>query len=357
MFRNRVLYLMVLLEIMLLCVLYRAYHPVFLCFAALTFPLFLLLQLFVSSHFVQIFFPQERIIVTRNSGEEVSLIIKKTGYVPTGAVQIKGIVNGEKFAANVYLRGKCQGEINFPVDCSKYGIYKIKTDRIVLFDIMRLFHKKLGTGREIQVIVVPKVYPVAAQWEYDRNPYGQDSSRYSEKEPGDDPSQIFDIRDYQEGDRLSRVHWKVSMKLNRLMVKEYSKQLPDSVDFYIDVEYGENCMDVLFSLGLYFLGQGLVVRVNGEETREMDVFTVTFMKCAVRRPEMPPVYTEGRLLICCFDRKRIVYEELFSENAGGQIYFLTDKKVYGEEAEHMGIRLVDMSVTDVPAAIERILNE
>lgn len=357
MFRNQVLYLMVLLEIVLLCILYRAYHPVFLLYAALVFPLFLVLQLFISAHFVKVFFPQERLIITRDSGEEIFIRIQKSAFFPTGAVQIKGNINGRKYVTNVYLKGNCQGKVNFPVDVSQYGIYTIKADKIILYDMMRLFHKRLDRGREISVIVVPKVYPVTVPWDYEENLYEAESDRYSEKEPGDDPSQIFDIRDYQDGDRISRIHWKLSMKLNRVMVKEYSKQLPDGVDFYVDIEHGKACMDVLFSLGLFFIEQGLAVRINGEETKEADVFTTVFMSCALKRPVSLPVYTPGRMLICCFDKKREEYEALFRENANGQICFLTDTKCYDDVVESMGVRLVDMSYMDVSSAIERILNE
>lgn len=38
---------------------------------------------------------------------------------------------------------------------------------------------------------------------------------------GNDSSQIIDTRDYQPGDKLQRIHWKLSTKLDRLLVKEY----------------------------------------------------------------------------------------------------------------------------------------
>lgn len=357
MFRNKVLYLMVLLEIVLLCILYRDYLPVYLWYTALIFPFFLELQLIISSHFVQIFFPQDRVIVTRGSDSEVFLTVNKSGFFPTGAVRIKGKINGQKYMTDVYLRGKCQGKVTFPIDCSKYGIHRIKTDRIALFDIMRLFHRRLNTSKETCVIVVPKVYQIASEWNYDENLYDGDSERYSEVKPGDDPSEIFDIRDYQEGDRLSRIHWKVSMKLNRVMVKEYSMQLPDAVDFYIDIRQGETCIDVLFSLGIFLVEQGIKVFVNGAETAEIDEFMSEFMKSALESPKEPPVYTEGRKLICCFESRSDKYEVLFSGHAGGQIYFLTDYKCYDDTVESMGIRLVEMDHTDVSSAFERILNE
>lgn len=49
-----------------------------------------------------------------------------------------------------------------------------------------------------------------------------ESEEYDEKRPGDDPSQIFQIREYREGDRMQRIHWKASARTNDLMVKDYS---------------------------------------------------------------------------------------------------------------------------------------
>lgn len=357
MFRNKLLYLMVLLELTLLCIFYRNYLPVFMWLMAMIFPFFLGLQLIISARFIRIYFPQDKIIVTRESDSELYLTVQKTGFFPTGVLQVKGNVNGNKYMTNVYLRGKCQGKVRIPVDYNQYGIHRVRMDKIFLFDIMRLFHKRLNEGKEINVIVVPKLYSIAMEWNYDENLYDGEGERYSENKPGDDPSEIFDIRDYQEGDRLSRIHWKISMKLNRVMVKEYSRPLPDGVDFYIDIKQGKDCMDVLFSLGIYFVEQKIKVWVNGVETRKTEEFMMEFMKSAMNTPEKLPVYTEGRKLICCFWQKDDKYEALFQENAHGQIYFLTDYKCYDDVAESMGIRLVEMDHMDVMTAFERILNE
>lgn len=357
MFRNKILYLMVLAEILLLCILYRNYVPVCLLYIAVLFPFCLVLQLTISKCFVQVQFPEDRVIVTRESDANTYLTVRKSAFFPTGALQVKGSIDGQKYMTNVYFRGRCQGKVSFPIDYSQYGIHRVKMDRILLFDIMRLFHRRIVRNKEIAVIVVPKIYPIAMEWNFDENLYDGESEHYSETKPGDDPAQIFDIRDYQEGDRLSRIHWKISMKLNRVMVKEYSRQLPDGVDFYIDMKQGKECMDVLFSLGLFFVEQGIKVWVNQAETKETEVFVSEFMKSAATPPKQPPVYTEGRKLICCFEQKNEKYETLFQENAGGQICFLTDYRCYDDAVQDMGIRLIDMSNMDVLTAFERILNE
>ena len=39
---------------------------------------------------------------------------------------------------------------------------------------------------------------------------------------GSDTSEVFDLRDYREGDELKAIHWKLTSKMDRLIVREYS---------------------------------------------------------------------------------------------------------------------------------------
>ena len=54
-----------------------------------------------------------------------------------------------------------------------------------------------------------------------RNFFG-DSDIYDDLRPGYDPSELFDVREFQNGDRLQSVHWKLSARTDELMVKENS---------------------------------------------------------------------------------------------------------------------------------------
>ena len=42
------------------------------------------------------------------------------------------------------------------------------------------------------------------------------------RDRGYDPSELFDVREFQNGDRLQSVHWKLSARTDELMVKELS---------------------------------------------------------------------------------------------------------------------------------------
>ena len=44
--------------------------------------------------------------------------------------------------------------------------------------------------------------------------FDMESFRYSGARPGDDPGETFDIREYQEGDSIRQIHWKLTGKLD-----------------------------------------------------------------------------------------------------------------------------------------------
>jgi hypothetical protein len=52
---------------------------------------------------------------------------------------------------------------------------------------------------------------------------------------GDDPSELFDIREYQQGDRVTRIHWKLSERTGRLMVKEFGRVLAGDALIMLDL--------------------------------------------------------------------------------------------------------------------------
>ena len=61
-----------------------------------------------------------------------------------------------------------------------------------------------------------------------------DSDRYADYKKGGDPSQVFEIREYSDGDDMRRVHWGLSSKYDELMVKEFSQPISDSCMIVIE---------------------------------------------------------------------------------------------------------------------------
>lgn len=59
--------------------------------------------------------------------------------------------------------------------------------------------------------------------------FDMESFRYSGSRPGDDPGETFDIREYREGDSIRQIHWKLTGKMDRLMIREKSFPVDDIV--------------------------------------------------------------------------------------------------------------------------------
>ena len=59
--------------------------------------------------------------------------------------------------------------------------------------------------------------------------FDMESFRYSGNRPGDDPGETFDIREYREGDSIRQIHWKLTGKMDRLMIREKSFPVDDTV--------------------------------------------------------------------------------------------------------------------------------
>ena len=59
--------------------------------------------------------------------------------------------------------------------------------------------------------------------------FDMESFRYSGSRPGDDPGETFDIREYREGDSIRQIHWKLTGKMDRLMIREKSFPVDDTV--------------------------------------------------------------------------------------------------------------------------------
>ena len=64
---------------------------------------------------------------------------------------------------------------------------------------------------------------------------GLDSATYSTEKPGGDPSEIFQLRDYRPGDSRHSIHWKLSSRMDRLIVREFGLPLNASLHFLLEL--------------------------------------------------------------------------------------------------------------------------
>ncbi|MFZ2539087.1 MAG: DUF58 domain-containing protein, partial [Oscillospiraceae bacterium] len=120
---------------------------------------------------------------------------------------------------------------------SKYcGDVKITLKNVKLYDFLSLTSHTKRLNKSLKVAVLPNVYEINANPNIVVAP-DDESHSYSTTKSGDDASQVFDYHEYHEGDKVKNIHWKLSTKLDKLMVKEFS--LPISSAVCIALELGD----------------------------------------------------------------------------------------------------------------------
>ncbi|MBR6102758.1 MAG: DUF58 domain-containing protein [Ruminococcus sp.] len=112
-----------------------------------------------------------------------------------------------------------------------YGCLKLEITKVKIFDILRVIRCRIKSKRSLttsKVIVFPNHIPIENRIN-DYSDLGLESEFFSKSKKGDDPSEIFNIHEYAEGDKISRIHWKLSAKQNEMMVKDYSLPITNGV--------------------------------------------------------------------------------------------------------------------------------
>lgn len=106
---------------------------------------------------------------------------------------------------------------------SKYsGQLKITATKIKIYDPLGLFSFKYKKDFSLEsVTVMPNIYEIETDISSE-NHDDVDSGEYSKEKPGWDLSESFEIREYRSGDSVKKIHWKLSGKLDKTMVREGS---------------------------------------------------------------------------------------------------------------------------------------
>lgn len=176
---------------------------------------------------------------------------------------------------------------------SEAGSYEFRLEALLFYDKLGIFHlKKKGKGG-VHVTVLPEIreMPVSIGYRV-RNFYG-DSDVYDELRPGYDPGEVFGVREFHDGDRLSSVLWKLSAKTEELMVRENSlpKACPVRLFLYA---YGDGTDGMLESIaGMAFSlmdarcaffavwmsrSQKEILRARVDDEESFYLFLVTYMQ-------------------------------------------------------------------------------
>lgn len=181
---------------------------------------------------------------------------------------------------NVFSGEKGKMKVRFSVDAGRKrdrrilvpmmncGNVAITVEKVRIYDYLSIFAWTVGKNFETQnVLILPplrEMYLGGDRWYNETN---EDSDRFSLYKKGDDPSEIFDIREYMDGDKIQRIHWKLSSKTGSLMVKEGSLPLTKAVNIFIDLcvqgtrekrhDMANHLVQGIYSIAMFMIEHGI----------------------------------------------------------------------------------------------------
>lgn len=168
-----------------------------------------------------------------------TLTLSSRSWLPAPKVLCQmGIVNDltgeeEHLWIEASLPPKGQFRRDFLLESAHCGRIYAELKRGRLLDCFGLFSMSLSLKAGARLTVLPELF--SCQISLSPTPALAEDSSLSRR--GDDPTEVFQLREYQQGDDVRRIHWKLSSKLDKLILRESSQTVDRSLLVYWDKRF------------------------------------------------------------------------------------------------------------------------
>ena len=240
MIRTKIIYFFLILCAVAFFVLFIDTMSLLILILALVFPFIQYLFLFLTSKKITASIKSENSTALKGDETKIILDIANHSHFPVSCayavIQIQNTLTGEMQTLTTMMPVSANNiqTIKFSVSYKHCGRVVISLKNLKIYDYIKMFSKNVKTGAVNEMTILPESIVISPMIETETAALTE-SDDYSKDKPGDDCSEIFDIREYAEGDKINRIHWKLSSKCDKLMLKEYS--LPISNHLMILFEF------------------------------------------------------------------------------------------------------------------------
>lgn len=115
--------------------------------------------------------------------------------------------------------GKCVGKMKLDVS----GRYEIKASGVRIYDAFHIFSIRKKVGGTAYIYVLPQCYLVPVEVTKNTRDFVTDSDVYYSDVRSDDSTEVYQVREYRPGDRMTRIHWKLSARQDEIMVRIHQR--------------------------------------------------------------------------------------------------------------------------------------
>lgn len=153
-------------------------------------------------------------------------------------LEMENSATGEKeeFAISCSARNGRTEKKQLLLKSSQSGILSLSVKKYWIYDLLYIFKVKRNSKAMQQVAILPESHLLMVDVTRKTKEFLADAEEYSDRESGDDSSEIYQIREFRDGDSIHDVHWKLTAKTDELRVKEYGRPLGCVVLIWLNLE-------------------------------------------------------------------------------------------------------------------------
>ena len=224
--KNRLIYLAVFIGTLLFYFFYKKWLAWICVMLVILFPVLSLVALILSTKrmVVKIKTPAEtyhkKITDLNVIGKPVLMLIS-SAYIMD--FKITDIMTGEKTKKTFLGHGPVDVRVN--VDTEHCGAFYYEVEKLRIYDLFGLFYVTPYKNRKTEILVKPlSLRP-------DRLPDFESARTSKTVKSNSLESEIYDIREFAQGDLLKSIHWKASAKRDMLLVREALEEVHENACF------------------------------------------------------------------------------------------------------------------------------
>lgn len=235
-----------------LAVIYKSESLVFLGYAELiVISLLLLYNLLVFCR-IRIFLETPMEIAELHQEIPVRIVVRNYGFLPTGKIAVKIDYEYMQYKKKTHVTfgttvigrikrqeaGYSTSIIQTSIPPKHIGKVKIRIRKARSYDLLGILSLPVRRKRRMsqsEIMILPKRYSVPVEIGRKSQAFLAERECFEEEELREEAEQDFQIRSYRPGDKIRSIHWKLSAKMEDLMVHERTEKTGCPILFYLDI--------------------------------------------------------------------------------------------------------------------------
>ncbi|MBQ9166989.1 MAG: DUF58 domain-containing protein [Oscillospiraceae bacterium] len=234
-------------------------------------------------------------------------------------LQLTNAVTGEKQRKRVSFRGS--GE--WILESAYCGCIECRAANAWCYDIFGILPVRIPCKAKKRIVVMPDTFPVELETVLTRSNQ-EDCTEYAPDKKGADRTETLQIRDYTPGDPLQQIHWKLSSKLDRLIVRDPAQPVDRELMVFLEQsdetrtpEQADALMESVVSVCQALTEAGQPFRLAWNE----DIFVSYDVSNKDQLPEAVSAILKARRVKTCVSGSSLFQKTKGNADVGAVLYF------------------------------------